>query len=113
MLSGECLFAFLDDVFAISLPERARTIHDLLGEKLSEGAEIRRAGECLPDMEELGPEVWSPQGMNIPGTTVGTEAFEERVRVLNGSKKKTSCGTSSIGSQICSALSRSWCSAPV
>ena len=33
--------------------------------------------------------------------------------MLNGSKKKTSCGTPSIGSRICSALGRSWCSAPV
>ena len=58
LLPGEYLFAFLDDVYAVSTPERTRAVHDLLGEKLLEGAGIRlhigktrvwnQAGECSP-----------------------------------------------------------------
>ena len=86
LLPGEFLFAFLDDVHAVSTPERTRAVHDLLGEKLLEGAGIRlrigktqvwnQAAECPPEMGDFLPEVWSPEGMKILGTPVGTEAFE-------------------------------------
>ena len=34
-----------------------------------------KLGECPPDMQELGPEVWSPQGVKILGTPVGHAEF--------------------------------------
>ena len=41
LLPGEYLFAFLDDVYAICMPERTRAVYDLLSEKLLAGAGIR------------------------------------------------------------------------
>ena len=35
LLPGEFLFAFLDDVYLLCLPERTRKIHDLLAEKFA------------------------------------------------------------------------------
>ena len=87
LLPGEHLFAFLDDVYAICMPERTRAVYDLLSEKLLAGAGIRlhtgktrvwnQAGECSPGMGDFPPEVWSPEGMKILGTPVGTEEFED------------------------------------
>ena len=60
----EHVFAFLDDIFVVSLPERTRTIFNLAAEKLGAGAGIElhagktrvwnRAGECPPDTVEHG-----------------------------------------------------------
>ena len=79
---GELLFAFLDDVHVVCLPHRVRTIFDLLGAKLSRVAGIRlhdgqtrvwnKAGECPERVEELGPDVWNPQGVKILGTPMGS-----------------------------------------
>ena len=86
---GELLFAFLDDVYVVCLPNRVRTIFDLLGARLSRVAGIRlhdgktrvwnKAGECPERVAELGPDVWSPQGVKILGTPVGSGDFVERM----------------------------------
>ena len=86
---GELLFAFLDDVYVVCLPHRVRTIFDLLGARLSRVAGIRlhdgktrvwnKAGECPERVAELGSDVWSPQGVKILGTPVGSGDFVERM----------------------------------
>ena len=86
---GELLFAFLDDVYVVCLPHRVRTIFHLLGARLSRVAGIRlhdgktrvwnKAGECPERVAELGPDVWSPQGVKILGTPVGSRNFVERM----------------------------------
>ena len=82
---GELLFASLDVVYAVAAPDRIRPIYDLLGAKLFERAGIRlhtgktrtwnRAGQRPPDMEDLGPEVWSQEGVKILGTPLGSDVF--------------------------------------
>ena len=75
----------------VSLPERTRAIFNLVAEKLGEGAGVElhagktrvwnRAGDCPPDMEELGPEVWNAAGIKIgygllwPGLLWGHDLF--------------------------------------
>ena len=78
LLPGEHLFAFLDDVCAVSAPERTRNIYDMLADKLFRRAGIRlhngktrtwnKEGEVPERMPEMGPEVWSPAGLKILGT---------------------------------------------
>ena len=85
----EHVFAFLDDTYVVSLPERTRAIFNLAAEKLGEGAGIElhagktrvwnRVGGCPLGMEELGPEVWNAAGFKILGTPVGTAEFEHAV----------------------------------
>ena len=85
LLPGEHIFAFLDDVYALSAPERTSAICKLLEETLFATAGIRlhtgktrtwnRAGEIPEGMEELGDEVWNPTGIKILGTPVGSEEF--------------------------------------
>ena len=68
---------FLDDTYVVSEPERTRPIINLLAEKLFQGAGIRlhegktrvwnRGGECPADTQNLGPDVWSPDGIKILG----------------------------------------------
>ena len=36
-----------------------------------------RAGECPPNVEELGPDVWSPDDIKVLGTSVGNAGFEQ------------------------------------
>ena len=38
-----------------------------------------RAGLCPQDVEELGPEVWSPRGVKVLGTPVGSDEFIREV----------------------------------
>ena len=69
MLDGEELFAFLDDVYIVSSPERTRHLYNLVAEKLWFVAGLQlhtgktlcwnQIGMCPPDMVDLGPEVWS------------------------------------------------------
>ena len=69
MLDGEELFAFLDDVYIVSSPERTRHLYNLVAEKLLFVAGLQlhtektrcwnQNGRCPPDMVDLGPEVWS------------------------------------------------------
>ena len=82
---GELLFAYLDDVYAVATPDRVRPIYDLLGVTLFDRAGIRlhtgktrtwnRAGQRPPDMEDLGPDVWSQEGVKILGTPLGSDVF--------------------------------------
>ena len=82
---GECLFAYLDDVYVLCSAKRTRIVHDLLVDTLGERAGIQLhsgktrtwnfAGERLPDMADLGPDVWNPLGVRILGTPVGHEEF--------------------------------------
>ena len=58
MLDGEELFAFLDDVYIVSSPERTHHLYNLVAEKLWRC--WNQNGRCPPDMVDLGPEVWSP-----------------------------------------------------
>ena len=85
LLEGELLFAYLDDIYAVAEPARVRAIHDRLAAALLDTAGIRlnegktrvwnRAGIQPPGMDDLGEEVWSPAGVTVLGTPVGTNAF--------------------------------------
>ena len=89
MFKGEFLFAFLDDVYVMAKPDRIRTIHDLLSVKLSTMAGIQlhtgqtrtwnTAGVCPESMAELGPALWSHEGIKILGTPVGSAEFVQRL----------------------------------
>ena len=79
----------MHDVFvkvcALSTPEQSRDLYDLLDQKLHDVAGIRlhtgktstwnRAGAVPERMAELGPSVWSPGGLKILGTPLGTPEF--------------------------------------
>ena len=82
---GEILFSYLDDVCVVSQPGRTNVLYDLLADRLHTMAGIQlhegktrtwnAAGECLlPRTAELVPDVWSPRGVKILGTPVGTDA---------------------------------------
>ena len=89
LLPGKHLCAFLDDVHAVSAPERTRDINDMLADKLFRRAGIRlhngktrtwnKEGEVLDRMLEMGLEVWSPAGLKILGTPVASAEFVESV----------------------------------
>ena len=82
---GECIFAFLDNVYAVTSPGRSRAVYNLLAEQLWAVAGIRlhtgktrvwnRAAERPPDMDDLGNEVWNPEGIKILGIPVGSPQF--------------------------------------
>ena len=66
---GECVFAFLDDIYVVSLPERTRAISSTLSPRswarAQEWSYMRARPGCgtgraiVPDIEELGPDVWN------------------------------------------------------
>ena len=110
LLPEEWLFAFLDDVYALSTPERCRKMYDLY--RLFHRAGIRlhtcktrtwnRATQDPERMEELGANVWNPEGLKVLATPVGTPRFhqaasEERLH------KEESSGEPSHGSVTFSA----------
>ena len=82
---GEHIFAYLDDVYAVAEQERIRELYDMLAVALGDGANIQlhtgktrvwnRAGVEPPGVRELGSDVWSPQGVVVLGSPVGTNAF--------------------------------------
>ena len=82
---NEHLFAFLDDVYALCEPERVRTVYDSLSRHLFEVAGIRlhagktrvwnKAGEAPQGMDDLGPGVWSPDGVKVLGVSIGSASF--------------------------------------
>ena len=88
LLEGEYLFAVLDDVYAVAEPGRVSAVHKALADALFEVAGIRlnegktrtwnRAGVMPPGMEELGPESWSPGGVEVIGTPVGSDEFVQQ-----------------------------------
>ena len=66
-------------------PGRTRAVYNTLAEKLANKAGIllhtgktrvwNREGVCLPNFEDLGPDVWSSRGVKILGTLVGSDVF--------------------------------------
>ena len=92
LLPGEDLCAYLDDVYALCQPARVRPIFNLLQAALRDRAGIdlnlgktavsNRAGIQPPDLEDLERKtaalqrgVWSPDGVIILGSLVGSDAF--------------------------------------
>ena len=84
----DTLFAYLDDVYVSSPPIRTRDGYNLLQQQLLAGAGIQlhtgktrvwnRAGTCLPGVEDLGEDVWSPDGIKFLGTPIGSLEFVHR-----------------------------------
>ena len=82
---GEHLFPYLDDIYAIAEPDRIRPIYDALVANLRETAAIElhagktrtwnRGGVKPPNMDDLGADVWSPAGVKVLGTPIGTDEF--------------------------------------
>ena len=82
---GEVLFAFLDDVYAVTGPNRNREVFDLWSEHLWRVAGIRmhtektrvwnRSGVSPPNVEDLGEQVCNREGIKVLGTLVGTDLF--------------------------------------
>ena len=103
MRAGEELYAFLDDVYILSSPARTRFLYNLVGEKLLSTSGIQlhtgntrcwdRMGQPPPDMEALGPGVWSPGGIKV----LGTQRNSSRRRAIKGSRKNAGCGMPSSG----------------
>ena len=89
MRRQDSLFAYLDDVHVVSPPDRTREAYNILQEQLLVGAGIRlhigktrawnRGGTQPADLEELGEEVWSPSGIKILGTPLGSPEFVRSV----------------------------------
>ena len=101
LLDGEFLFAFLDDVHVIAKPNRIQTIYDLLSSTMA-GIQLHtgktrtwnKAGVCPERMAELGPSVWSQEGIKILGTPVGSAEFVQRLceeRIAKGGKQSLGC----------------------
>jgi hypothetical protein len=77
--------AYLDDIYAVCEPNRVADIFGFLEEALQRHAGIslnlgktrcwNSAGVPPPRVEELGHEAWSPGGIVILGTPVGTPEF--------------------------------------
>ena len=82
---GEVLFAYLDDVYAVTGPNRTRNVYNLLAEHLWRVAGIQlhtgktrlwnKSGISPPNVEDLGEQVWSCEGIKVLGTPVGTDEF--------------------------------------
>eukprot|EP00439_Symbiodinium_sp_Y106_P036019 s8089_g4.t1 len=54
LLDGEAIFAFLDDVYVVSAPERVRTLYDALAAALWHSARIR--------LHEGKTQIWNSAG---------------------------------------------------
>ena len=94
---GEAVFAFLDDVYIVALPERTRALYDALRNALWDRARIRlhegktriwnAAGEEPPAVADLGGDAREPvwvgdwslpperQGLTVLGSPLGHDAF--------------------------------------
>ena len=85
MRPGEYFLAYLDDTFILSQPERARPLYSAMDLQLQTRAGIQlnagktrvwnRAGIQPPNMDDLGEGVWSPEGIKVLGSPIGSEAF--------------------------------------
>ena len=89
----ELLLAFLDDIYAVVMPGRARTVYDITAHELStrtgiqlNGGKTRvwnAAGTTPPNLGPLGPNVWvgdrslpsNQQGLTILGTPIGSPQY--------------------------------------
>ena len=54
-----------------------------------------RAGIRRPNIDDLGEDVWSPDGVKILGSPLGTEAFVLSHSPIDGSRKNDASGTQS------------------
>ena len=63
-------------------------------------------------MVQLGPDVWSPRGVKILGTLVGTDA-SSRPRSTHGGRTRGRCGRPCLGFLISNVDGRPFCSVPV
>ena len=87
MRRDEYVFAYLDDVYIIAPPERIVQIYDILkrefwekpGIALHEGKTRvwNKAGFRPDGIQNLGENAWSPEGIKVLGTPIGTEEFVE------------------------------------
>ena len=81
----EFIFAYLDDIYIVAKPERIREIYDVLAHALLDNANIsinagktkvwNRIGRYPDNVDDLGTEVWSPDGIIILGTPIGSTDF--------------------------------------
>ena len=86
--------AFLDDIYMVCEPERVRPLYNILGAALHREAGTslhtvktrvwNRGGIVKARVEELGPDVWNCDGIEVLGTLLGTAQFvaslvEERI----------------------------------
>ena len=96
---GEKLCAFLDDVYVLCQPHRVVTLFKLFRESLDRVAGIRllegkrrvwnRSGTASEDIEELGEEVWQPEGLKVLATPVGSPQFiDEKLRERVGEERR-------------------------
>ena len=115
MRPGELLFTFLDDVHVVASSQRIREVYNLLSEKLAiVGIQLHagktstwnRAGTRPTDLEDLGPDVWNPEGPSVLTNSLLT--LPKR-----GWRRRDDCGRQSRGCQIHSAHGRSCSSVPV
>ena len=75
---GEHMFAFLEDVYVLSITELVRSttswqIQLHAGKKRT----WNRAGARPPNMDDVGPDLWNPDGIKILGTPVGHDVCVE------------------------------------
>ena len=91
LLPEELLVAFLDDVYLVTTPERAKAAFEVVRTALKEHAGVEadlgkccvwnRAGEQPPLVEELGPNVWrgdkppEERGLKVLGVPLGSPEF--------------------------------------
>ena len=98
---GERLFAFLDDIYAVSAPERTVAIYKIIEEELWRHARIRvnigktqvwnQSGKSPEDIEEVGRRAWrgdeslppEQRGIRILGTPLGHPRYvQQQLREL-------------------------------
>ena len=117
MWDGEELFAFLDDVYIVSSPERTRHLYNLVAEKLRSVAGIQLHTRKIR-MEGVLP-TWSIWVLKS-GAHKESRCYERqlgrssssRKLVTDGLRRSSVSGTRSLGSPTCSARGKSFCSAP-
>ena len=120
MRHQDSLFTYLDDVHVVSLPDRTREAYNILQEQLLVGAGIQlhtgktrvwnRGGTQPADLEELGEEVWSPSGIKILGTPLGSPEFVRSV-VEKAGRREQIVASKSLGFPISSVGGKHFCNA--
>ena len=119
---GEHLCAFLDDIYMVCEPDRVRPLYDLLGAALHRETGIRlhtgktrvwnRGGIVPARVEELGPDVWSGDGMKVLGNASGYGSIRFNRWWRNGSQKNAGCGRPFREYLISSVLGSCWSRVP-